>query len=185
MIIKLVEEIEKALKHELYLVALNTALTLPDICGCALYPKLGTTARYKKWYSEYVGKYEKFKEDTPSLSADVVYSLRNSFVHQGNPNIKKGTNNIDKFILNIQKEEILLVDTVSKISNQYTGVTRTEYNVNVRRLCFILCNTAKQFYLHNKSLFDFFNYHIHDLDKQFEKVMPFLTSFIDNINKKH
>lgn len=46
---KLIEEINLALDNNLYLVALNTALTLPDICGKAEYPDLGPTARYKKW----------------------------------------------------------------------------------------------------------------------------------------
>ncbi len=38
MINRLVNEIEIALKNNLYMVALNTALTLPDICGKAEFP---------------------------------------------------------------------------------------------------------------------------------------------------
>ena len=59
-----------------YLVALNTALTLPDICGKAEFPGLGTIARYKKWYKEHIEQCEKLSnsvENMPYLSADVVY----------------------------------------------------------------------------------------------------------------
>ena len=63
MIHKLIDEIEIALENNLYLVALNTALTLPDICGKAEYPQLKTAERYKKWYDEYIGQYEQFPID--------------------------------------------------------------------------------------------------------------------------
>ena len=36
MILRIIDEIEKALNHDLYFAALNLALTLPDICGKAL-----------------------------------------------------------------------------------------------------------------------------------------------------
>jgi len=38
MIDKLIEEINLALDNNLYIIALNTSLTLPDICGKAEYP---------------------------------------------------------------------------------------------------------------------------------------------------
>ena len=38
MVDQLVKEIRKALENELYFVALNSALTLPDICGKVAYP---------------------------------------------------------------------------------------------------------------------------------------------------
>ncbi len=40
MILRIIDEIEKALNHDLYFAALNLALTLPDICGKAEYPSL-------------------------------------------------------------------------------------------------------------------------------------------------
>ena len=45
MVERLINEIYMALENRLYLVALNTALTLPDICGKAEFPELGTRAR--------------------------------------------------------------------------------------------------------------------------------------------
>lgn len=38
MIIRLIQDIRKALENELYFVALSSALTLPDICGKTEYP---------------------------------------------------------------------------------------------------------------------------------------------------
>ena len=43
MILRIIDEIEKALNHDLYFAALNLALTLPDICGKAEYPSLRST----------------------------------------------------------------------------------------------------------------------------------------------
>lgn len=79
MVERLINEVNIALENRLYLVALNTALTLPDICGKAKYPELRTASRYKKWYQEHVGQYEKSTKSSnnmPYLSADVVYQLR-------------------------------------------------------------------------------------------------------------
>lgn len=75
MIKKLIDEINKALNAGLYLVALNSALTLPDICGKAEYPDCKTGERYKKWYSEYV--------KDGDLPANIVYKLRCNMLHQG------------------------------------------------------------------------------------------------------
>ena len=59
MIKKLITEINEALSNNLYFAALSLALTLPDICGKAEYPEKGSTSRYKLWYDEYIGQYEK------------------------------------------------------------------------------------------------------------------------------
>lgn len=93
MIEKLIKEIENALSHDLYFAALSLALTLPDICGRAKYTTANVTARYISWYNEYIGQYEQCpcdackKAQMPYLSGEVVYNLRNSFLHQGTPNI--------------------------------------------------------------------------------------------------
>lgn len=96
MILRIIDEIEKALNHDLYFAALNLALTLPDICGKAEYPSLRSTReRYIQWYDKIVGVTEKppkCTEDEPEmpyLSGEVVYSLRCSLLHEGNPNLQK------------------------------------------------------------------------------------------------
>ena len=64
MIIRLIQDIRKALENELYFVALSSALTLPDICGKAAYStERSSRKRYILWYDEEIGKYEKNPED--------------------------------------------------------------------------------------------------------------------------
>lgn len=180
MIDKLINEIEIGLKNNLYLIALNTALTLPDICGKAEFPTESTTKRYINWYDNYISKYEKRPNDEmPYLSGEVLYSLRCSLLHQGNPNIEKGKGNIDKFILVIQKENIgIYADTSSITTHNNQSKTRT-YKINVRGICIKLCSLAQKYYIDNKSKFDFFNYEIQDLDAAFELLKPFI---INNFN---
>jgi hypothetical protein len=115
MIDRLVDEINDALSHNLYFAALSLVLTLPDICGRAEYPSDSVTKRYISWYNEYIGQYDRCPCDDckeaqmPYLSGEVVYNLRNSFLHQGTPNIdssqiKDPSNQLDEFTLVIEKK---------------------------------------------------------------------------------
>ena len=92
MVDTLIQDIRKALENELYFVALNSALTLPDICGKAAFPEENSSKkRYILWYDKEIGIYEKNPEDKdnmPYLSGEVIYSLRCSLLHEGNPNMK-------------------------------------------------------------------------------------------------
>lgn len=112
-------EIQNCLNSELYLAALAVSLTIPDICGKAEYPRKGNRDRYTQWYDYFVkAKYRSietsYSADMPYLSGEVVYSLRCSFLHAGNPNIEKENIKntrcaIDKFELRLGKK--LLGDT--------------------------------------------------------------------------
>ena len=48
MLLKYLDEINEALKHELYFVALTLALVIPDICGKAEYPNKRVVLFLKK-----------------------------------------------------------------------------------------------------------------------------------------
>ena len=176
MLQRLIDDMNNALSANCYLAALSIALMLPDICGKAEYPDLKVGERYKAWYDEFVGKYEippvpkSGCDDTkmPYLSGEVVYSLRNSFLHQGTPNIesdkiKAAENKIDKFSLIVEsKNEFNIYSDASGIWN---GSIRT-YRVNIRRLCLIIGANASAYYEDNKSKFDFFNFTIIDWDQE-------------------
>lgn len=180
MINRLVNEIEIALKNNLYMVALNTALTLPDICGKAEFPDKSNKKRYVEWFDDYIGQYETTKNnDIPYLNGEVLYSLRCSLLHQGNPNIEKGKGNIDEFVLNIQGENIgIYVDTSSIITHADKTQTRS-YDINIRGICYKLCGVAKNYYQNNTSKFNFFNYKIKDLDKAFNMLKPFIMPYFN------
>jgi hypothetical protein len=110
MMLQLIDDVNKALDAECYYSALTLVLTFPDICGKAEYPQERSTAkRYIDWYDKHIGKYEQCPCEQyqnmpmPYLSGEVVYSLRNSLLHQGTPNIdvhlKDDNNKIDCFEL--------------------------------------------------------------------------------------
>ena len=180
MLQRLIDDMNNALSANCYLAALSIALMLPDICGKAAYPNLKVGDRYKAWYDEFVGKYEippaeeNCPDDTkmPYLSGEVVYSLRNSFLHQGTPHIesekiKAEENKIDNFSLIIESKNKFGI--YSDASGLWNGKIRT-YRVNIRRLCFIIGANASAYYKENKSKFNFFNYTIIDWDQEVEKM---------------
>lgn len=176
MIKELTWEITKCLKDGYYMVALISALTIPDICGKAEFPDLKNTGdRYKGWFDKYIGNHEKERHGEtgmPYLSGELVYSLRCSLLHQGNPNIQEhisDKNNIIYFELRYQRLEgasrrmgaaeaqIIRVDGKEKAVN-------IKYCIDVKLLCYKLCIAARDYYNKNKEKFDFFNYKITGCD---------------------
>jgi hypothetical protein len=176
MIDTIIEDINKALDNEAYLAAMTLALTLPDICGKAMYPKKGTGDRYKEWYDEYIGKYERSpfyeheESDIPYLSGKVVYGLRNSMLHEGSPNVD--TKIIDKFVLVIEKKKSIDIysDSSGITTTNYNNESVRHYRLNVRRFCQIIIANTKAFYNENREKFNFFNYSIMDWDAEIEKL---------------
>ena len=155
MINKLINEICKALDTGLYLVALDSALTLPDICGCAEYPQDRTGDRYKKWYSNYVKNFD--------VPADIVYKLRCSLLHQGDvlPKCKKGI----KFRLktNTFTQSWGIDFCVSSSATHADGTSEQIYDIDVGFLCTMLCKVAREYYADNKQKFSFLNLEIVDI----------------------
>ena len=91
MIYRMIEEINKSLETGCYLVALMSALALPDICGKVEFPEMEkqTKQRYIKWYDEHIGQYEYDPGDIenvmPYLDGKMIYDLRCALFHSGNP----------------------------------------------------------------------------------------------------
>jgi len=182
LINKLVEDINKALDNEAYFSALSLALTLPDICGKAEFPETKSGRRYIDWYDEHIGKYEKYPceqcktQPMPYLSSEVVYSLRNSLLHQGTPNIDNDkinelSNKVDDFTLIIEKKNKFDIYSDSAcVSTGYFGAKclgkKRAYSVNVRRLCLILTLSAKGYFNDNKEKFNFFKFNIIDCEEE-------------------
>ena len=179
MMLRLIDDVNKALDAECYFSALTLALTFPDICGKAEYPQENSTAkRYKGWYEEKIGKYEQCpceqcqNTSMPHLNGEVVYSLRNSLLHQGTPNInndniKDYDNKINCFELVLESKNSF--DVYSDAAGIYNNSVKT-YRVNVRRLCLILCHSARAYYKANGDKFDFFHCTIIDWDSEVNKM---------------
>lgn len=166
MIPRLIEEINRCLDIDCYLVALITALSLPDICGKAAYPDDKPSDRYIKWYDENIGQYERNeiakKLEMPYESGTVIYSLRNSLIHEGSPDINEVTCDIQEFELLAESKET---------ANSYVGsagverrrvgdeevVVKKSLCINIRQLCFKLCIVAEQYYDENRGKFSFIN----------------------------
>lgn len=177
MVQRIVDDIRGALDNDLYFVALCTALTLPDICGKAEYPnERNSGKRYIDWYDKEIGYYEKNShqttdEEMPYLSGRVIYNLRCSLLHEGNPNVdnekltcKNASLPIDHFVLKVEKKkELDIYSDSTGISNLFEQ-HRREYTMSIRRICLIMCCVAENYYNENKEKFHF-DYEILDWDK--------------------
>jgi len=170
MLLQIIDETKKSIENECFIAALSLAITLPDICGKAAYPKENVGPRYIKWYDTYIGKYEMPHEptmqDMPYSSGELVYSLRNSLLHQGTPNINtekihEKRCQVDRFILTIDEVSYGGTSYISYI--QDSEIEERVLEVNIINLCSKLCTAAKSYYLKNESKFDFFKYELHDI----------------------
>ena len=174
MIDRIVQDIRGALDNNLYFAALNSALTLPDICGKAEYPsERSSKKRYIDWYDKEIGNYERNPrqngpEEMPYLSGQIIYSLRCAMLHSGEPNINgDGTRqkpDIDKFSLVVQKAQAFDIYSDSSSIMDWAGEHIRSYRMSVRRICLIMCAVAEAYYRDNKDKFHF-DYEIIDWDE--------------------
>lgn len=149
-----INEIQKSIEHECYLSALALALTIPDICGKAEYPNAkGSKDRYVKWYDTYLGLYERcdspYSADMPYLSGEMLYSLRCSVLHQGNPNVEGGNIHedrckVDEFTLVIDEDYDSGLSCVSYGAGM--KIVHRKIEVNIVNICKKLCLTAEKYY---------------------------------------
>lgn len=161
MINQIIKEIKTCLKNECYIAALTTALTLPDICGKVEYPNDNTTSRYKKWYSKWIGKYEKCpknNDNMPYPTSDLIYDLRCSLLHEGNPNVNLDKNDLISFKLFTTGSDMSGTIVIIHKDGDGKPIGR-EIQIGIENLCFKLYSMAKEFYNENKDKFKF-NYTI-------------------------
>ncbi len=159
-----VNDIKCSLQNKCYFSALSLALTLPDICGMAEFPDKSVSERYTEWYDKYLGDYmaqgqNELDEDNPWLSGEVIYNLRNTYLHQGSPNVisakvKEPANQIDKFIL-VLGDGTQIWDSTININVGYGKLTFKAITVDVSYLCNNLCDCALWYYENNANKFSF------------------------------
>lgn len=160
MISTYVDDIKKALSNELYFPALSLALTLPDICGSVEFSNKQIHERYIGWYDKYIGNYlkeisEKAPGNGPYLSGEIVYNLRNTFLHNGLPGvdvkkIKDENNQIKKFLLFVGDSR-----GMQEIAISTKGYLGKALIIDVSYLCGLLCDSAITYYENNMDKFNF------------------------------
>lgn len=172
MIEKIISDCEQAIEHGLYFAALNLALTLPDICAKAKYPnETSNRTRYIAWYDEYIGQYEKHPNlpgsDTELAypSGSVIYNLRCSMLHQGNPSIDEKCP-IDRFSLVYETKKPIHMCAGDMSGSSPMG---KELKLSINVLCWKICTVVKKYYEENKELFNFFNYRLINWDEVRER----------------
>ena len=188
MVNEIIREINVCLDNGCCIAGLSLALTLPDICGKAYYPTLSNKRRYIKWFDEYIGQYEHDEESAkigmPYLSGELVYSLRCSLLHQGNPNIKDNEFGIVYFELLYRQTEGVSIVTGSakaeivKDENGNDKAVNKELCINVRDMCWKICRLAEICYSKDKEKFDFFNYNLVDTDYHTRKTFGIMNRSI-------
>lgn len=78
-----IHEIERALEHRLYYLAIMIALTLPDVCSALETPDgRANDGLYRRWYKKHL------KQRFGALSPSDCWSLRCGVVHQGRMGVK-------------------------------------------------------------------------------------------------
>jgi len=158
MIGSYVRDIENSLKNKCYFSALAMSLALPDICAAAEYPnETFVGKRYIEWFDKYLGEYMSSDKDAPYLSGEIVYNLRNTFLHTGSPNIdsnkvKNEANQLDLFKLILGDGTYFWSGSlIAEIDN----VTLRYFTVDVTYLCHTICSCSLWYYNNNKDKFHF------------------------------
>jgi hypothetical protein len=195
MITNYVMDIKKALENRCVFSALALALAIPDICGYAEYPDKSVSERYIEWYDRFIGDYLKKDnqyndDDQPWLSGEMVYNLRNTYLHQGSPNItgskiKESANQLDKFtlVLGDGTEGEKTLNFNLKLGNE--EIKLKSIAVDVTFLCRIICDAAERYYLENKNKFSFdYSIVIQDQTVNSKDVSDLLVGFTNVLNKK-
>ena len=182
-----VNDIENALKNKSYFSALAMSLALPDICGAAEYPNETSTAkRYSEWYNKYLGEYMSDDSGNPYLSGEIVYNLRNTFLHAGSPNIdsnkiKDEANQLDGFGLILGDGTEMCMTLFIKFSI----VKLRAMIVDVTYLCKIICDRSLWYYKNNTNKFHFdFSIDTQDHFYSGEGKLPSGDPIIEALNQK-
>lgn len=172
MIERIIEEIELSIENNCYMSALAMALLLPDICGKAEYPDLKPRDRYIKWFDDFVLPIDPFHNmrsaDTISMNRELIYSLRCSVMHEGNPSVdeKKLELNYFELIWNKEKNGNNMGITErfeGKYDNDENGndiLVEKKYSLNIRYIIESIKEGTLLYYKNNQEKFNFFNYKI-------------------------
>ncbi len=193
MIDRIIEEINVCLNNNCFLVALSSALTLPDICGKVEYPDKGNKERYLLWYDNFIIKYEQQfeKNELPCINGEIVWALRNNALHQGTFDFNGYKFFLTDWELFIQKPNSCvlnggysLVETIpvyekssdNKMSdcdidkNHKEKTIKRFLSISLLDLIYKICACAKVYYENNIGNFNFLKNKIVVIEKNAKEV---------------
>lgn len=103
----LFDEVEKALQAKLYLIALFTTLTIPDICSAleSNTPDKNVGDRYRNWCNKHID-ISKFS----LISTDDIYEMRCKALHNGQMKELKKRSTIKDYVLVVPNQGITIVN---------------------------------------------------------------------------
>jgi hypothetical protein len=179
MVNRIIKEIKVALDNECYIVALMSALTLPDICGKSAYPKLMVGERYVNWCDTYVyPKIQHIDEDGNTLDSGItyingtiLYSLRCCLFHQGSADIDGKKCEVEDFELLVQPQnefDIYVSNFGAIWPNGDFEHRERHMSLQIRNICRDLCNAAERYYQNHKDEFGFIKYKISQINPDAE-----------------
>lgn len=165
-----VNEILDVLAHRRYFTALALTLALPDMCGAVEFPKESVGRRYIDWCDKYLEGYKHSDEKMPDLNGEVIYNLRNTFLHTGSPNVA-GPPNIDRKSCKQPKDEVNRLDKFVLIlgdaTKEHSFSMHIEFPsdapivkirgmvIDVTYLCKVICDCSLRYYQKYKDNFVF------------------------------
>ena len=170
-----IRDIEIALKNNSYLSALALSLTIPDICGKIEYPhfkdyrgKRNVGKQYAEWFDNWVNQYfadntgwtkDYTKSKKPYFTGKMCYSLRCSFLHDGNSDIKdwgdlEDANNYYsyEFELAVGGADSFGLSWINQNSNNRKIMKTKILRVNIDKLCESICLAAENYYREKESI---------------------------------
>lgn len=162
---QILDDVDRALEAKAYYAALNLALTIPDICGKAMYDDGCSSKRYIRWYNEYIEYYSELRglpKDYPTFNGLAIYKLRCAMLHQGSLSLNDGRayrnngnppGNIDKFEMEINDEGLYLTMACEEYGPDGNQIRL--YRTSVNTICMLLTRAARACYRENKEKFGF------------------------------
>ena len=160
----LLKEIKECMDNGLYLASLMLSLSIPDICGKAIYKEIKNPGkRYIKWYDEWIYRNEENDVD-PCINGEIIYLFRCNMYHEGKAGlnvdkISNENNRIEKFRLIIDKKDdiynkVLFSPNVYIDFSNNSVSKETGYRIDAKRLSWDLYVNGFDCYEKNKDLFD-------------------------------
>jgi hypothetical protein len=137
----IIDEIERALRHELWYAALATALSLPDVCSVLAHPpnKAGPTGkRYAAWFDEWMARY------STSMTGLECYRIRCGVFHRGEFSHKH--QRWDRIIFTLPANV-----RVERSEIQFTGGYNYVLQLDLEWFCYAMIDAARRWYAENRS----------------------------------